>query len=81
MIGDHLLDGDLVIVEKRNTAKDGDLVLACTMNEGTAAKRFFRDGPRIRLEPSNPSYEALLLDENDVIIQGVVVGILRKYRD
>jgi len=81
MIADHVIDGDLVIVEKRNTARDGEMVIAFLRNRGAAVKRFYRDGHRIRLEPADPSCEAVFLDENDVAIQGVVVGILRKYRD
>jgi len=80
MIGDHVLDGDHLIVEKRNSARDGEMVVALT-NKGVATlKRFFREGPRIRLEPADASTEAMLLDEKDVAIQGVVLGILRKYR-
>ena len=80
MIGDHLLDGDHLIVEKRNTARDGEMVVALTNKGAATLKRFFREGPWIRLEPADASTEAMLLDEKDVAIQGVVLGILRKYR-
>jgi repressor LexA len=80
MIGDHLIDGDLVIVEKRDTGRDGELVLAFLRKGGAEVRRFFRDGQQIRLEPTDPSCEAVFLDENDVTIRGVVVGILRKHR-
>ena len=80
MIGDHLLGGDHLIVEKRDTARDGEMVVALTNKGEVTLKRFFRDGPRIRLEPADASAEATVFDEKDVTIQGVVVGILRKYR-
>jgi len=79
MIGDHLLGGDHLIVEKRNTARDGEMVVALTNKGAATLKRFFREGPWIRLEPADASTEAMLLDEKDVAIQGVVLGILRKY--
>ena len=80
MIEDHLLGGDHLIVEKRNTARDGEMVVALTNKGAATLKRFFREGPWIRLEPADASTEAMLLDEKDVAIQGVVLGILRKYR-
>jgi SOS-response transcriptional repressor LexA len=79
MIGDHLLGGDHLIVEKRDTARDGEMVVALTNKGEVTLKRFLRDGPRIRLEPPDASAEATVFDEKDVTIQGVVVGILRKY--
>ena len=80
MIGDYVLDGDHVIVERRNAATDGELVVALIKNNETTLKRLRRDGSQIRLEQTDTSDEAMVLDEKDVVIQGVVVGILRKYR-
>lgn len=80
MIGDYLLDGDHVIVESRNAARDGEMVVALIRNSEATLKRFRRDGPQIRLEQADTSHEAMVFDEQDVVIQGVVVGILRKYR-
>ena len=79
MIGDHILDGDRLIVEKRNSAKDGEMVVALIRNSETTLKRFHRDGGKIRLERTDTSDDAMVFDENDVVIQGTVVGILRKY--
>ncbi len=76
---DHVLDGDYVIVEKQETASDGDMVVALIRNSEATLKRFRRAGNRIRLEPANPAYEAMVFHESEVIIQGVVVGLLRKY--
>jgi|GEM_PF-5795491 len=80
MMGDHLFDGDHLILEKRNTPRDGEMVVVLMGNSRTALRRFYGEGNRIRLEPANPSREAMVFEKNDVTIQGVVVGILRKYR-
>ncbi len=80
MMGDHLFDGDHLILEKRNTPRDGEMVVALTGNSEAVLRRFYREGHRIRLEPANPSCQAMVFDEKNVTIQGVVVGILRKYR-
>jgi len=79
MSEDHVLDGDYVIVEKRVTASDGEMVVALIHNSEATLKRFRRAGNRIRLEPANPAFEAMVFDQSEVIIQGVVVGLLRKY--
>lgn len=80
MLQDHVLDGDYVIVEKRAWAGNGEMVVALIRNEDATLKRFRYDNGRIRLEPANPAYEAMVYDEKDVTVQGVVIGILRKYR-
>jgi repressor LexA len=79
MIGDYVLDGDHVILQERHTAKDGDLVVAKVSNRETTLKRYRRSEDRIELESVNPSHVVKVFDEEDVVIQGVVVGILRKY--
>jgi repressor LexA len=76
---DHVLDGDYVIVERRETASDGEMVVALVRNSEATLKKFRRAGTRIRLEPANPAYEVMEFDESEVIIQGVVIGLLRKY--
>lgn len=79
MIDDHVMDGDLVIVEKRTSPRDGETVVALIRNTDVTLKRFRREGRKIRLEPANPTYKPLVVDEEDVEIQGVVIGLLRKY--
>ncbi|AFM26419.1 transcriptional repressor LexA [Desulfomonile tiedjei] len=79
MQDDHVLDGDYVIVEKRPTVRNGDMVVALVRNSEATLKRFRRDGSKIRLEPANPAYPVMIYDEEEISIQGVVVGILRKY--
>jgi repressor LexA len=80
MIGDYVLDGDHLIVEGRSLAKDGEMVVAMIKDSETTLKRFRRDGSKIRLEQTDTSDDAMVFDEKDVAIRGVVVGILRKYR-
>lgn len=79
MIDDHVMDGDLVIVEKRTSPREGETVVALVRNTDVTLKRYRRQGRKIRLDPANPSYQPLLLDEDEVEIQGVVVGLLRKF--
>jgi repressor LexA len=73
------LDGDYVIVDKRDSAIDGDMVVALIRGSEATLKRFYRDRNLIRLEPANPMFPTQTYDETDVAVQGVVVGILRKY--
>lgn len=77
MIGDNICDGDYVIVEKRNTAQNGETVVALVNREEATLKRFYRTRGGVRLEASNPAYEPII--SKDVEVQGVVVGILRRY--
>lgn len=78
MIDDQIRDGDLVVAERRETARDGETVVAL-LDEGEATlKRFYRDGNRVRLQPANPAYSPIYVDS--VRIQGVVIGVLRMYR-
>ena len=81
MIEDGIHDGDLIIVERRPTAQTGETVVAL-INDGEATvKRFYREGKtKIRLQPANSSMEPQIYDNDQVQIQGVVVGLMRKYR-
>lgn len=77
MIESLIADGDYVIVEKRDYANNGDIVVAL-LEDGTATlKEFFREKKYIRLQPRNPNYQPLLV--KNVIIQGKVAGIIRKF--
>ncbi len=76
MIGDNIQEGDFVIVQKRKQARDGETVVALLEGGEVTLKRFYREGRRIRLQPANPSHEAIIVDR--VEIQGVVVGLWRK---
>ncbi len=80
MIDEQIRDGDYVLVEDRQMAENGETVIALLRNEEVTLKRFYREGKMIRLQPANPEMEPLILPEEEVAIQGVVIGVLRKYR-
>ena len=80
MIDEQIRDGDLVIVEDRSTADDGETVIALLRGEEVTMKRLYREADKIRLQPANPAVEPLLVDEQDLRVQGVVVGVMRRYR-
>ena len=79
MVDEGIRDGDYVIVEERREARNGETVVALVGGEGVTLKRYFREGKKIRLEPANPRMDAITVDEGDLSVQGVVIGLLRKY--
>lgn len=80
MIDEQIRDGDYVIVNSRQTARNGEMVVALVDGESATVKKFYHepDG-RIRLQPANPSMEPLIYDASSVTIQGIVVGVIRRY--
>jgi repressor LexA len=78
MIDEQIRDGDLVVAERRETARDGETVVALLDDGEATLKKFYRESGRVRLQPANPKYSPLYLDS--VRIQGVVIGILRTYK-
>jgi len=80
MIDEHIKDGDYVVVQERNQADAGQTVIALVHGDSATVKRFYREpGGWIRLQPANPTMQPLRVNERDVIVQGVVVGVIRKY--
>ena len=79
MIEDHIQNGDYVIVERRNVAENGETVVALIDNDRVTLKRFYREGNRIRLQPSHPNMKPIFVREGDFSIQGVVISVLRKF--
>ena len=78
MAEEGILDGDYVVVEKRDTAQNGETVVAL-LPDGTATlKKFYREKGRIRLQPANPNLKPIYVDE--VVIQGAVRGVFRLVR-
>ncbi len=80
MIDEQIRDGDYVIVENRQTARDGEMVIALLDEDRVTLKKFYRepDG-RVRLQPANATMQPLFIDHGDLRVQGVVIGVLRKY--
>ena len=79
MIDEQIRDGDFVIVEDRKTAENGEMVIALIGGSDVTLKKFYRENGRVRLQPANPTMQPLVFDAVHVQIQGVVVGVMRKY--
>ena len=79
MIDEQIRNGDLVIVEDRKSAENGEMVIALLRSSDVTLKKFYRDNGRVRLQPANPAVQPILVDADQVQIQGVVVGVMRKY--
>lgn len=75
MLDEQIRDGDLVIVEPRETASNGQTVVALLEGGEATLKKFYREQGRCRLQPANPAFEPIYA--RDVRIQGIVVGVLR----
>lgn len=79
MIDEQIRDGDWVVVEDRKTANNGEMVVALLHDQDVTLKTFYRDNGRIRLQPANSAMQPIFADPADVQIQGVVVGVMRRY--
>jgi len=80
MIEESIRDGDYIVVSAQDTADDGQMVVALVRGDSATVKKLYRErGGRVRLQPANPAMEAIIEDARDVQIQGVVVGVIRKY--
>ena len=79
MIDEQIRDGDYVIVEDRKSADNGEMVIALLDGQEVTLKKFYREQERVRLQPANPTMEPLLVPPDQVQIQGVVVGVMRRY--
>ena len=79
MQDEHIVDGDDVLVEKTNTARDGEIVVALVGGSDATLKRIYTEGDKIRLQPSNATMQPIIVPAADVQIQGRVIGVLRKY--
>jgi len=77
MIDDQIADGDLVLVEKRSSPRNGEIVVAIINDNEATLKRFFREKDRIRLQPANPTMGPIYAEK--VKVRGVVIGVIRKF--
>lgn len=79
MIGEHIVDGDSVIVRPQSVCDDGDLVVVMVGDEDATLKRFYQEGKeRVRLQPSNPQMQPIVVPSSEVRVIGKVVGLVRK---
>ena len=81
MIDDHLCDGDYVVIERRETARNGEQVVALLDTGEATLKRFYKEGAKIRLQPANSAMEPRIVDADRCKVQGVVIGVLRSYQN
>lgn len=80
MVDAHIIDGDYVVVHGRQAAENGEMVIALINGSEATVKKFYREaGGWIRLQPANATMRPMRFQERDVLIQGVVVGVIRKY--
>jgi repressor LexA len=79
MIDDHIVDGDVVLLETRKQPHNGETVVALIRRDEVTLKRFSLDGPTVTLTPANPRLQPVRFPAEDVEVQGVVVGLLRNY--
>ncbi|HVC20870.1 MAG TPA: transcriptional repressor LexA [Vicinamibacterales bacterium] len=79
MIDEQIRDGDFVVIEDRKTANNGEMVIALLSGSDVTLKKFYREDGRVRLQPANPTMQPIFVDGDRVQIQGVVVGVMRKY--
>lgn len=79
MIEAGILDGDTVIIRKTDSADNGDIVVALVDEEEATLKRFRRKGQSVALEAANPAYETRIFGPDRIRVQGILVGLLRRY--
>jgi repressor LexA len=78
MIDDHIDDGDYVVIERRNTARNGDVVVAIVDDEEATLKRYHQENGRVRLQPANAALSPIYPERLE--IRGVLRGVIRRMR-
>jgi len=79
MIGEQIREGDFIVCESRQTANNGQTVVALVDGSDATVKKFYKEKENIRLEPANPKYKPIVVKADRVTIQGVVKGLIRNY--
>jgi len=79
MIDHHIQNGDRVVIQRRDHANNGETVVALIDGENATLKQYYREGRRIRLQPANSSMDPIYVEESRLRIQGILVGLIRKY--
>ncbi|MBW2259533.1 MAG: repressor LexA [Deltaproteobacteria bacterium] len=80
MLDENIRDGDHIIIEARETAENGETVVAMINNEKVTLKRFYIEPDHIRLQPANSKMKPIILHNHEIRILGVVCAVMRKYR-
>jgi repressor LexA len=78
MVDEGIRDGDIVIVKRQSDARNGQTVVALVGDDATI-KQFYRRGVRVELRPANPRMLPIVVEEGDLQIQGIVIGLIRKF--
>jgi len=79
MIDEQIRDGDLVVVEDRQTVQNGEMVIALLEGAEVTLKRLYRENGHIRLQPANDAVAPIIVPADAVQVQGVVIGVMRRY--
>lgn len=79
MIEDQICDGDMVVIEGRNEARNGETVVALVDGAEATLKRFYRDGAEVKLVPANSTMDPMIFHAANVEIRGVVRGLIRQF--
>jgi repressor LexA len=79
MQDEHIVNGDYVLVERTEVAPDGEIVVALVNGSDATLKRIYREGDKIRLQPSNATMQPIIVPASAVQVQGRVIAVLRKY--
>jgi repressor LexA len=80
MIDEQIRDGDYIVVSSQTTAADGEVVVALVGGDSATVKKLYREGEnRIRLQPANSAMAPIMVNADDVVVQGVVVGLIRRF--
>lgn len=80
MIDEGIRDGDYIIIQERNEAKNGETVVALINDHEVTLKKLYIERDQIRLQPANSQVEPIIIRNSDVKILGVVCGLIRKFR-
>ena len=79
MVDEHIRDGDFVVVNERQRADNGEMVIALLNGSDVTLKKFYREHGHIRLQPANPAMQPIIVQADQVQVQGVVIGVMRRY--
>ncbi len=77
MLDEHICEGDIALIEKREFARDGDIVLSIVNSDRVILKRLYRDGANVELRPSNEKYETIKVPADKIVIKGIYRGLIR----